>query len=56
MTTSSQVTWDELVRRAETKDGEPDFDLDRLYPVVYFFGNGRTFRDSGPEKGIYQKA
>lgn len=42
-------SWREVV---ESVDGEK-FHVDSLYPVVYEFSNGRKFRDSGPQSGIY---
>ena len=50
-TTTSQRDWRELVLKA---DG-PQFYPESLYPTVYAMSGGRTFRDSGPEKGVYEK-
>lgn len=50
-TTSSSRDFRELVLK---KDG-PDFWDKSLYPEVYQWSNGRTFKDSGPEKGPYEE-
>lgn len=40
--------WETIVRKV---DG-PNYDRDRLRPIAYEFP-GHTFRDSGPNKGVY---
>ncbi len=50
MSTSSQFEWREVVEKADDDDRH----VNNLYPVVYIF-NGRKFRDSGPESGVYEK-
>jgi len=48
---SSTQSWREMVEKADDKDRH----FESLYPVTYFFSNGRTRRDSGPESGVYDK-
>ncbi len=49
MSTDSQMTWREMVERADNDDRHRD----SLYPVVYVMSNGKVFRDSGPNSGVY---
>lgn len=51
MTQSTTFSWREIVEKTE---GEKYW-LETLYPTVYVFTGRRTFRDSGPESGIYEK-
>jgi hypothetical protein len=44
-----QRSWREIVEKA---DG-PGRHEESLYPKVYTFSNGRTFKDSGPNSGVY---
>ena len=50
MSTSRDFSWREVVEKA---DG-PERHKESLYPNVYEFTGGRTRRDSGPTKGIYE--
>lgn len=43
------INWREFVKR---HDGE-SFDYESLFPIVYEWSNGRTFRDSGPTGAFY---
>jgi|TARA_Y100000034_G_scaffold126102_1_gene176834 hypothetical protein len=41
-------SWEAMVREAD-----PDYQKERLHPIVYFFGGNRTFRDKGEDSAIY---
>lgn len=49
--TTSTRSFREVVEKADDKTRH----YDSLYPVAYTFGDGRVFRDSGPEAGVYEK-
>lgn len=44
--------WREIVEKA---DADENRSLENLYPVVYKMSGARTFRDAGPEAGVYEK-
>jgi len=46
---TSTRSFREIVEKADDKSRV----YDSLYPVVYKFGDDRTFRDSGPNAGPY---
>ncbi len=48
MSSSTEFSWREVVEKADDADRHKD----SLFPVVYIF-NGRKFRDSGPNGGVY---
>ena len=52
MTTSTNLSWREIVEKADGKDRH----IESLYPVVYTFGGSVDKRDSGPTKGVYTPA
>ena len=47
--TMTSRSWREIVEKFDDENRHRD----SLYPVVYTFGSGRQFRDSGPTSGIY---
>ena len=49
MAGESTQSWRELVEQVDDDKRH----VDSLYPVVYNFSSGKTKRDSGPTKGVY---
>lgn len=52
MTTMTTKQWRDIVEKHDDENRHRD----SLYPIAYEFGDERTFRDSGPLKGIYTPA